>query len=172
MTPMITLAESIERLAEIGRDFDPMEEPHEHSLEVQAIRCFVDALLGWPGPGRVVEMMREELGENKAATPRPAVQLHRTGVPMNANDWTEQDWADLHRATESAIVSIAQRHNPNRMAGGGLTFKEAAAIVHGAKPSDDAVMLFAHELCAAGWRETNDAQWAGLARLMAQKGLK
>ncbi len=36
--------------------------------------------------------------------------LHRSGVPMNAEDWTEQDWMDLSEAVQTAIEKIAARH--------------------------------------------------------------
>ncbi len=41
----------------------------------------------------------------------PALKpLHRSGVPMNAEDWTEQDWMDLNEAIQTAIEKIAARH--------------------------------------------------------------
>jgi len=36
--------------------------------------------------------------------------LHRNGVPMNVEDWTEQDWMDLNEAVQTAIEKIAARH--------------------------------------------------------------
>lgn len=39
------------------------------------------------------------------------VPLTKRGVPVNANDWTEQDWMDLHRAMERVIRKIAKRHH-------------------------------------------------------------
>ncbi len=40
----------------------------------------------------------------------PEKPLHRTGVPMNVEDWTEQDWLDLYEAVQSATKKIAARH--------------------------------------------------------------
>lgn len=40
--------------------------------------------------------------------------LTRRGIPVRAEDWTEQDWLDLHRATERVIRKIAKRHKPQR----------------------------------------------------------
>lgn len=46
---------------------------------------------------------------------RKPVPLHkRTGVPLNAEDWTEEDWTDLYRAMKSAIRKISRRHRPNK----------------------------------------------------------
>lgn len=44
------------------------------------------------------------------------IPLTRRGVPSNAEDWTTDDWRDLHRATERAIKRIAKRHATARNA--------------------------------------------------------
>lgn len=40
-------------------------------------------------------------GENK---------LNRDGLPIDARDWTEADWQDLHEAIERIKQRIAERH--------------------------------------------------------------
>lgn len=39
------------------------------------------------------------------------VKLHKSGMPLKAEDWTEQDWSDLHFAIDGAIKKIAARHS-------------------------------------------------------------
>ena len=39
-------------------------------------------------------------------------RYNRDGLPIDKNDWTAEDWADLHRAIQEAIKSIAARHEP------------------------------------------------------------
>jgi len=42
-------------------------------------------------------------------------KLHkRLGIPMEANDWTIEDWADLHAAISRAIKKIAKRHKEEK----------------------------------------------------------
>lgn len=38
--------------------------------------------------------------------------LNELGVPIDARDWTEEDWQDLHEATEQAYAKIRERHKP------------------------------------------------------------
>ena len=43
---------------------------------------------------------------------KPRKELTRDGLPKDARDWTEADWADLYHALEKAKRSIAARHRP------------------------------------------------------------
>jgi hypothetical protein len=36
----------------------------------------------------------------------------REGLLIDANGWSEQDWADLHHAVDGAIEKIRARHSP------------------------------------------------------------
>lgn len=36
------------------------------------------------------------------------------GLPVDANDWTEDDWRDLHSAIDGVISKIARRHAVGR----------------------------------------------------------
>jgi hypothetical protein len=38
------------------------------------------------------------------------VKLNRDGIPIDARDWTEADWQDLHNAIERAKNAIRKRH--------------------------------------------------------------
>ena len=40
---------------------------------------------------------------------RPA-KVNRDGIPVDSQDWTAQDWSDLHKAIEKAKKAIAKRH--------------------------------------------------------------
>ena len=44
-----------------------------------------------------------------AVVHRP-VKLDRDGIPIDARDWTEADWQDLHNAIERAKNAIRKRH--------------------------------------------------------------
>ena len=37
-------------------------------------------------------------------------RLDRDGLPINPNDWTSEDWQDLHRGIQRIIRQIAARH--------------------------------------------------------------
>ena len=37
-------------------------------------------------------------------------RLNRDGLPVEAKDWVEADWADLHYAMEKVKKNIAARH--------------------------------------------------------------
>ena len=39
------------------------------------------------------------------------VKLSRDGIPLDAKDWTEADWQDLHNAIEMAKDAIRKRHS-------------------------------------------------------------
>lgn len=39
-------------------------------------------------------------------------QLNRDGLPIDARDWTEADWQDLHEAIEKVKRNVARRHRP------------------------------------------------------------
>lgn len=40
------------------------------------------------------------------------MKLHKSGVPMDKNDWTVKDWRDLYVAIQDAIAKISARHKP------------------------------------------------------------
>jgi len=46
----------------------------------------------------------------KAARKRLAAKFNEHGLPVDANDWTVEDWIDLHTALELAYKKIATRH--------------------------------------------------------------
>ena len=54
-------------------------------------------------PHRTKSKLRKAPGHNP-------VPLAKNGVPVNVHDWTDQDWADLHHATQTAVKKIAARH--------------------------------------------------------------
>lgn len=116
---MISLPQAIARVCVFGRNAPlPAGFSESEWQDVEAVAVLINALLGQPGPGQVVEMLRAELGPQGPAKPVP---LHSTGVPMNAEDWTEQDWLDLHQATKEAVRHISKRHRP------GATLEERGA---------------------------------------------
>jgi hypothetical protein len=41
---------------------------------------------------------------------RRPVKVSRDGIPVDSQDWTAQDWSDLHKAIEKAKKAIAKRH--------------------------------------------------------------
>lgn len=41
---------------------------------------------------------------------RDTKRLSRDGLPVDARDWTEADWRDLHEAVEDVKRKVAQRH--------------------------------------------------------------
>jgi len=52
-----------------------------------------------------------DAGGSSGAAP---IELHkRTGLPLRAEDWTEEDWLDLHRAIKRVTKKIARRHRRN-----------------------------------------------------------
>lgn len=82
------------------RDFVVWEKTHKN-----------DPFVNWDSLTGAIDTV---LDSNVVAvqTPTP-VALHRTGVPMNAEDWTEADWRDLHEAIQSTIAKVAARHKPS-----------------------------------------------------------
>lgn len=38
------------------------------------------------------------------------IKLAKNGTPLDANDWTEADWLDLHRTMKRLIRRVAARH--------------------------------------------------------------
>jgi hypothetical protein len=40
------------------------------------------------------------------------IPLNKDGLPKNAKDWTEADWADLWRAYRTIIKRVSERHKP------------------------------------------------------------
>lgn len=46
----------------------------------------------------------------KAEAKKLREQFTEDGLPKNANDWLEEDWADLHRAIEEIKDRVAARH--------------------------------------------------------------
>lgn len=40
------------------------------------------------------------------------IKLDRDGVPVDPNDWTVDDWRDLHFGMIAIKASIAERHKP------------------------------------------------------------
>lgn len=49
----------------------------------------------------------------RPAEPIKPVELNRRGIPVHADDWTDEDWLDLHRSMKRLIRRIAKRHrNP------------------------------------------------------------
>lgn len=64
----------------------------------------------WSGtpPTAYAKIAREGLGEEEPK----AVKLSRNGLPLDANDWTVQDWLDLHEAIEGVIQKVGARHAP------------------------------------------------------------
>ena len=47
----------------------------------------------------------------KAERRKKAKRLTPDGLPRDANDWTEDDWRDLHVALERVKASVAARHS-------------------------------------------------------------
>lgn len=39
-------------------------------------------------------------------------QWTHEGIPVDARDWTEADWRDLHEAMEKVLRRIRDRHKP------------------------------------------------------------
>lgn len=52
--------------------------------------------------------MKRKLGPSKD---RPK-KLNRDGLPVDARDWTEADWRELHEAIERIKRNVARRHQP------------------------------------------------------------
>lgn len=48
----------------------------------------------------------------KAARRRYAARYDENGVPRDVNDWTIQDWKDLHEAMQTVIRKVGERHHP------------------------------------------------------------
>lgn len=46
----------------------------------------------------------------KAARRRKMERLTDEGLPRDARDWTEEDWADLHHAIEAIKSKVRARH--------------------------------------------------------------
>jgi hypothetical protein len=40
-------------------------------------------------------------------------KLNKDGVPMDAKDWTVEDWRDLHQTIERIKKRVAKRHKAN-----------------------------------------------------------
>jgi hypothetical protein len=40
-------------------------------------------------------------------------KLNKDGVPLDAKDWTVEDWRDLHRTIERIKKRVAKRHKAN-----------------------------------------------------------
>jgi hypothetical protein len=49
-------------------------------------------------------------GSHIMRTKTEHTHFHHSGVPIRAEDWTEEDWQDLHCALKRAIGKIARRH--------------------------------------------------------------
>lgn len=47
---------------------------------------------------------------NKGSRRPPAKRLTRDGLPVDAREWREEDWRDLHLLIEEAKRRIAARH--------------------------------------------------------------
>lgn len=52
----------------------------------------------------------QDLAQPPAQVPPQSVRLNKRGIPVEANDWTDEDWLDLHRAMKRVIRKIAKRH--------------------------------------------------------------
>ena len=44
-----------------------------------------------------------------------AVRFDENGLPRDANEWTEQDWRDLHEAMQRVIEKVGGRHGNMRL---------------------------------------------------------
>jgi hypothetical protein len=52
--------------------------------------------------------------KEKAARRENQKRMTVEGLPRDANDWTEEDWADLHHAIEHIKEKVAARHRNNK----------------------------------------------------------
>lgn len=52
-------------------------------------------------------------GEDKAESSELRAEgpaLNKRGLPIDVNEWTEDDWRDLHNALERVVRKIGRRH--------------------------------------------------------------
>lgn len=72
-----------------------------------------DERLDSPMPERKYMDQKENAASRASVesfVPRPRPRLNRDGIPIDKNDWTKTDWADLHHAIEKAKKLIRKRH--------------------------------------------------------------
>ena len=41
-------------------------------------------------------------------------RYNHDGLPVSSNDWTEEDWRDLHYAIQESIHKIRERHQEEK----------------------------------------------------------
>jgi hypothetical protein len=43
-----------------------------------------------------------------------AIRFDENGLPRDANEWTYEDWRDLHNALETIKANVSKRHEAKR----------------------------------------------------------
>ena len=53
--------------------------------------------------------------KDKARRRALAKKYTEDGLPRDSNEWTEEDWRDLHNALETIKKKVGQRHDRRRV---------------------------------------------------------
>ena len=88
------------RSCEVKRAFETQEEAHRCTPAQQPYKC--EYCGKW-------HLTKQNGMTAKAARLRHAKRF-KDGLPIDANEWTEDDWRDLHRAMERVRKRVKERH--------------------------------------------------------------